>query len=105
MKPSAPLHHLVGQPDPFPITISGYDHHVWRNWVQAFPFALVADADAKPLKWVNPDDLSPCKNVVVGLHVTEKFKSNQIFSNTPLTPNDVSDHLVRMPTQGEEIVS
>ena len=79
---------------PFPITIADYDHHSWRNWVQEFPFALLADADVRPLQWVHPEDLKPCKRVVVGLHVTTQFMSAHVCSTVPVTPDDVRYHLL-----------
>jgi hypothetical protein len=79
---------------PFPIIIADYDHHAWRNWVLEFPFALLADADVRPLQWVHHEDLKPCKRVVVGLHVTPQFISEQLCSTVPVTPNDVRYHLL-----------
>jgi hypothetical protein len=79
---------------PFPIIISSFDHHAWRNWVQAFPFAMVADADDRPIEWFHPDDFKPCKRVAVGLYVTDAFASSQFANVVPLLPDMVRPHII-----------
>ena len=79
---------------PFPITISGYDHHAWRKWCLALPFVVVADAEKKPLEWMHHEDLKPCKNVVVGVYgIPQEIAAIWTFSRLPLTPSMVSDAL------------
>lgn len=83
----------------FPVAMGDYSHYFWMNWLVAFPFARVADADATPLRFVHADEIRPCRKVVVGIEgIPRTTAFVWMMNDVRPTPDMVRDALVKPDT-------